>query len=129
MIHILIVAKHAEVREGLCTVLQLSSQMIIMGAAGGLVDALEQASTTSPNVVIIDLEMPGGEGYEILSQLKSHFPQIKSLALTAHDYPSTWQRAAQAGASGMIVKGLDWQEMVATILRLALPHAPEGSET
>ncbi len=119
MIRVMIAATRTEVREGLITVLRLADDIELTDAAASLSSAIQQAATACPDVALIDLEMPEGEGCLLIRQLKRLYPHIKSIALTAHDYPAAWQSAIQAGAYQVIVKGLAVAEMVAAIKQVA----------
>lgn len=115
MIRVMIVAKHSEVREGLSTILGLAAGIEIVEVVSRLSDARSLDAATCPGVALVDLEMPVGEGYETVRRLKQQHPQIKVIALTAHDYSSARESATQAGADEVMVKGLGLSEMVAGI--------------
>lgn len=115
MIRVVIVARYSEVREGLCMVLRLAGGVEIIGAADRLSRALDPNCATCPDIVLVDLEMPEGEGYQTIRQVKRLYPGIKAVALTSHDYPEARESAVRAGASLVLVKGMGLQEMVAAI--------------
>ncbi len=115
MVRVMLAVKHKEVLEGLYTVLRLANNIEVSGAASGLSSAIRQAGAECPDVVLVDLEMPDGEGYEIIRQVSRLNPCTKVVALTAHEYTAAQKSALQAGASAVIVKGLDLMEMVAAI--------------
>jgi len=129
MVHIMIVAKHAEVREGLCTVLRLAGDIEVIGAAASLTDAVNQALKECPDVALVDLEMPEGEGYETIRQFKNLCMCTKVIALTAHEYPAARERALYAGASMVMVKGLDLLAMAAGIRITASEKGAHQGET
>jgi DNA-binding NarL/FixJ family response regulator len=118
MIRVMIVANHADVREGLRTVLRLVSGLAVTGA-DGLESAARLAGLECPQVALVDLEMPEGEGLEVIRRLRGLCPCTQSIALTAHDIPSARESALQAGASLVMLKGLDVLEMVAGIQALS----------
>ncbi len=115
MIRVIIIAKYSEIREGLSTVLGLAGDIEVIASAASLGDAIRQAGAPGPDVFLIDMEMPGGEGYETIRQAAREYPAAKAIALTSHDYPAARESAIQAGADGVLVKGLPVQEMVAAI--------------
>lgn len=115
MIRVMIVATYNEISEGLSTVLRLAGSIEIAAIASSLSNAVYQASLQCPDVVLVDLEMPGCEGYEAIRQLKKQCPRMSVIALTAHDYPAARESAARAGASMVMVKGLDVPEMIAAV--------------
>lgn len=115
MIRVLVVTKHAQVREGLCMVLRLARGIEVTGAVAGQSAAVEQARADQPHAALVDLEMPGGEGYETIRQLRRLCPTTRVIALTAHDYPAARAGALQAGARQVILKGMELEELVAAI--------------
>jgi DNA-binding NarL/FixJ family response regulator len=121
MIRVMIVAKHSEVREGLSIVLRLAGEIEVTGTAASVVEATQQAYAAVPDVVLIDLEMPEGEGYEAVRQLARMCRGTKIIALTSHDYPAARNGALEAGANMVMVKGLDVHAMVAGIQHLNMP--------
>ena len=119
ILRVLIFTRHTEVGLGLRTVLELANCGAVVTVVDSLYNAVEQARQECPDVALVDLEMPDGEGYKTLHQLSRQFPGIHSIALTAHDYPSARSRAMEAGARTVIVKGLEYQEFVAAIQAVA----------
>lgn len=115
MIRVMIVAAYNEISEGLSTVLRLAGSIEVAAIASNLSDAVHQASMQCPDVALVDLEMPGCEGYEAIRQLKKQCPRMSVIALTSHDYPAARDSAARAGASMVMVKGLDVPEMIAGV--------------
>ena len=128
MIRVMIVATYIEVREGLSTLLRLAGGIEVRCAAS-LSSAVQQAGETRPDAILpdailVDLEMAQGEGREALGRLKRLCPSAKIIALTAHDYPAAQQRALQAGADAVLVKGVAAAEMVEAIRAAAGTHSP-----
>jgi two-component system, NarL family, response regulator DevR len=121
MIRVMIVAKHSEVREGLSIVLRLAGEVEVTGTAASLVEATQMACAAEPDVVLIDLEMPEGEGCATIRQLARLCRGTKIIALTSHDYPAARAGALEAGANMVMVKGLDVHAIVAGIQHLCMP--------
>ncbi len=119
MIRVMIVAKHAEVREDLIMVLRLAGSIEVCGAVSSISSAIRLACAEHPDVALIDLEMPGGEGYEAIRQLRHACPALRTMALTAHDYPAAREKAIQSGANRVMVKGMDLPDMISAILAAA----------
>lgn len=118
MIRVMIVAQHTEVREGLCTLLNLAQDVSLTAVVQDAHSAADQAAVDPPAVALIDLEMPSGEGYETIRRLQRYAPHIKAIAITAHEYPEVREEALRAGAALVIVKGTGLSDMVSAI-RLA----------
>lgn len=115
MIRVMIVAEHAEVRDGLSTILELSECIQVVEVVRGLHDVFRHSSLQSLDVALVDLEMPEDEGFWTIHQIRRQCPPVKVIALTSHDYPAARERAITAGASLVMVKGLGFSEMVAAI--------------
>lgn len=119
MIRVMVVTNREEVLEGLGTILKLAGDISLTDSATSLESAVQQVCIDRPDVVLVDLEMPGGEGYETIRRLAQTEPRTKVIALTAHDYPAAQENAIRAGAVRVMLKGLDVAEMVALIQEAA----------
>lgn len=111
MIKVLLVDDHELVRMGIKRLLQDVHGLKVVGEAGTGEEAVLLAKDLVPDVVIMDVQMPGIGGLEATRKMIRHNPDIKILALTIYEdepYPS---RLLQAGASGYITKGCDPEEM------------------
>ena len=84
-------------------VLELAGHEIV-GEAGDGEEALAQAPTADPDVVLLDLNMPKMSGFDVLPQLRERLPATKILILTTGQAPQERQRALDAGADGFIIK-------------------------
>jgi DNA-binding NarL/FixJ family response regulator len=107
-IRVLIADDHAVLRAGLKLLIGAESDMEVVGEAADGPEAVRRAQTTSPDVVLLDLSMPGGRGVQTIQELVRRAPTPASsprvLVLTMHDDAASMQGALQAGASGYIVK-------------------------
>lgn len=115
MIKILLVEDHELVRIGIKRLLQDVSGLKVVGEASTGEDAVRLAKELIPDVVLMDVQMPGIGGLEATRKMVRHNPDIKVLALTIYDdepYPS---RLLQAGAVGYITKGCAAEEMIRAI--------------
>lgn len=115
MIKVLLVDDHELVRLGIKRLLQDIHGFKIVGEAGSGEEAVLLAKELMPDVVVMDVQMPGIGGLEATRKMLRHNPDIKILALTVYEdepYPS---RLLQAGASGYITKGCDPEEMIRAI--------------
>lgn len=115
MIKILLVDDHELVRLGIKRLLQDVSGLKVVGEAGTGEDAVRIAKDCIPDVVLMDVQMPGIGGLEATRKMIRHNPDIKVLALTIfgdEPYPS---RLLQAGAAGYITKGCGADEMIRAI--------------
>ncbi len=111
---ILIVDDRAVVRAELNNVLQLLGNASIVGEAVDGWDAIHQAEALKPDIVLMDLEMPGLDGFEATRQIKARHLARIVIILTVYGDPSNQKRAVTAGADAFIVKGTELR----TILEL-----------
>jgi len=115
LIKVLLVDDHELVRLGIKRLLQDVQNLKVIGEANSGEEAVLLAKELIPDVVVLDVNMPGIGGLEATRKMIRHNPDIKILALTIYKdepYPS---RFLQAGASGYITKGCDPDEMVRAI--------------
>ena len=115
MIKILLVDDHELVRMGIKRLLQDVQGVKIVGEASSGEEAVLLSKELVPDMVIMDVHMPGIGGLEATRKMVRHNPDIKILALTIYEdepYPS---RLLQAGAAGYITKGCDPEEMIRAI--------------
>jgi len=115
LIKVLLVDDHELVRIGIKRLLQDVAAIKVVGEANTGEEAVLAAKELVPDVVVMDVHMPGIGGLEATRKMIRHNPDIKILALTIYEdepYPS---RLLQAGASGYITKGCDPEEMIRAI--------------
>lgn len=110
-ISILIVDDHPVVRDGLVAILGTQPDFVVVGEAGDGRDALQKAHDLHPDVILLDLEMPGMDGVETLRQLKAQNAQTRVIVFTAFDSDERIVTAVQAGAQGYLLKGAPRQEL------------------
>jgi two-component system response regulator NreC len=119
VIRVLIVDDHAVVRTGLRLLLDAEADIEVVGEAGNARDAVFEARTTKPDVVLMDVVMPGGSGIEATPQLLHDEPDAKVLVLSMQDDPSYVRQAFAAGASGYVLKEAADAEVVAAVREVA----------
>lgn len=110
-IRILIVDDHPIVRDGLVAILGTQPDLEVVGEAGDGKTAVKQAVTLKPDVILLDLEMPGMDGVETLQQLRKEMPDVPVIVFTAFDTDERILSAVQAGARGYLLKGVPRQEL------------------
>jgi two-component system invasion response regulator UvrY len=104
MIRVMLVDDHAVVRTGFRLLLQSVSDVSVIGEAESGEVAIQKYSELTPDVVVMDLAMPGMGGLEALRRIRARHPQARVLALSAHDDPVHARRALQEGALGFLSK-------------------------
>ena len=112
-IRILLVDDHQVVREGLRRMLELEADMEVVGEAGDAKEALTQVDSLSPEVILLDIKMPGMDGIELTRQLKEKQPACNIIMLTLYDEYLT--EAIEAGAVGYLLKDVKREELVRAI--------------
>jgi len=115
LIKILIVEDHELVRIGIKRLLQDVTGLKVIGDACTGEDAVRLAKDLMPEVVLMDVQMPGIGGLEATRKMVRHNPDIKILALTVHGHEPFPSRLLQAGAAGYITKGCAAEEMIRAI--------------
>ena len=111
-IRILIADDHGVVRAGLRALLDRAPDMQTVGEATDSEQAVHKASELRPDVVLLDISMPGPGGIEVTKQLKDALPQTRVLILTVHKDERLLQEAIRAGASGYVTKNALEPELI-----------------
>jgi DNA-binding NarL/FixJ family response regulator len=101
---IYIVDDHPVMRDGLVELISKSPELTVCGESSTAEDALEKIPEAAPDLVLIDLSLPGMSGMDVVTALKAGHPGIKMLVLTMHDEGLYAERAVRAGARGYIMK-------------------------
>jgi len=104
MIRVLLVDDHAVVRMGFRLLLQSQSEMSVIAEAESGEVACQRYLELNPDVVVMDLAMPGMGGLEALRRIRAHHPQARVLTLSAQDDPMHARRALREGALGFLSK-------------------------
>lgn len=104
LIRLLVADDHPVVRAGLRTLLAPQPDMTVVGEASDGGTAVRRALDLRPDVVVMDITMPGTSGLEATREIKLHLPETKVLVLTIHDSEDLLHRMLQAGATGYLLK-------------------------
>jgi two-component system, NarL family, response regulator NreC len=112
---ILIVDDHAVVRSGLAMLVNAEKDLEVVGEAGNAREAIFEARSAKPDVVLMDVMMPDQSGLEVVPQLLHESPDAKVLVLSMQDDPRYVREAFEAGASGYVLKEAAGTELVAAI--------------
>lgn len=103
-IRVLIADDHAVVREGVRHVLGAEHGFDVVGEAANGDEAIRLAESLAPDVVVLDLSMPGTSGLEAARQIRAHVPESRILILSIHDHAEYVQQSVGAGAQGYLRK-------------------------
>src|SRR5215469_9405954 len=114
-VRIVVADDHTLIRRGIVGLLNAQADMEVVGEAGSGKEALEQTALHTPDVVLLDVAMPEGNGLDTAKQIKQRFPEAQVLMLTVHDRQDYLFEALRAGAAGYILKGADVQDLLAGV--------------
>jgi DNA-binding NarL/FixJ family response regulator len=103
-VKVLLVDDHPIVRQGLLQLINQEPDMIVSGEASGAREAAEVAATCAPDVAIIDISLPDGNGVELIKEFGSRFPKTTCLALSMYDESMYAVRVLRAGGRGYLTK-------------------------
>jgi len=116
---VLIVDDHAVVRSGLRLVLEAEDDLEAVGEAGSAREAIFEARTTKPDVILLDVVMPEQSGLEAIPALLKESPDVKICVLSMQDDPRYVREAFAAGASGYVLKEAADNEVVHAVREVA----------
>lgn len=122
-IRVLVADDHAIVREGVRMILGREPDIEVVGEAGDGQQALDLVATVHPQVVIMDISMPGVGGIEATQRLKATHPEVQVLALTMHEDETYVFQLLRAGAAGYVLKRAAAQDLVQAVRAAARGEA------
>jgi len=114
-ITIIITDDHHLVREAWSLILNNNSQFKVIAECGSGEEAIEKAKDLRPNVVIMDINLPGINGIEATEKIRKYSPASKILAISSHAHPSYARKMMQKGAFGYVTKTSSCEEMFKAI--------------
>jgi two-component system, NarL family, invasion response regulator UvrY len=117
MIKVLVADDHAIIREGLKRILEGSDVQIVAEAATGP-ETLEKARKSRPDIVLLDVSMPGGDGLETAKDLKRQNPKVRVLMLTVHPEDNFAVRCLTEGADGYMTKDAAPEQLIQALRRI-----------
>ncbi len=119
MINIFIIDDHLLFREGLKQILAKHSDMRVVCEAGSSQEAIEKLHSSSPDVILLDITLPGRSGPELLQAIKKFLPHVAILVLSMHPEDQYAVRLIKAGASGYVTKESASDELISAIRKVA----------
>lgn len=119
MIRILIGDDHAIVRQGLRQVLALMPELEVVGEAKNGWEVIEQVRAASPNLLLLDMNMPGPSGVELIKRVREEAPRLPILVLSMHGESQIAGRAIKAGAAGYLTKDSEPETLIHAIRQVA----------
>ena len=118
-INIMITDDHSMIREGLKNLLELDGDIKVIAEAENGEDCLEKLKTVTPDVLLLDINMPKMNGLEVLKKLKDMKSKIKVLVLTVHNETEYLMKAVDIGINGYVLKDSESAELKKAIFTIA----------
>ncbi len=118
-IKILLVDDHEVVRMGLRTLLERRDNIAVVGEAGTVEEAIAAAELTEPNVIVMDIRLPDGNGVDACREIRDGRPETKVIMLTSYADDEAIYGSIMAGASGYLLKQTRGQDLASAIERVA----------
>jgi DNA-binding NarL/FixJ family response regulator len=115
MVTVYLVDDHEVVRRGLIDLLSVDPDLDVIGQAGSVTQALAQIPALKPDVAVLDVRLPDGNGIELCRDLLSRMPNLRCLMLTSFTSDEAMLDAILAGASGYVVKDIKGMELAQAI--------------
>jgi DNA-binding NarL/FixJ family response regulator len=119
VIRVVVADDHAIVRAGVRAVLTGESDIVVVGEAADAASTIESVERHRPDLVLVDLSMPGSCGADIVSRIRRRFATTKILVLTMHATTESVTAALDAGAHGYVVKGSGLEDLVFALRAVA----------
>lgn len=114
-VRVVVVDDHTLVRQGIVGLLASQSDMEVVGQAGNAREAMAVIASVAPDVVLMDIAMPGQSGLDATREIRDRFPAVQVLVVTIHDREDYLFRALRAGAAGYVLKGAEVQDLLEAV--------------
>ena len=118
-VRVFLVDDHEIVRRGLRELLESEGDLTVVGEAGTAEEALARIPVAAPQVAVLDVRLPDGDGVEVCREVRSRHPEIQCLMLTSYADDEALFSAIMAGASGYVLKQVKGADLVDGIRRVA----------
>jgi DNA-binding NarL/FixJ family response regulator len=121
-IRVFLLDDHEIVRRGIAELIGLQSDLEVVGEAGTAAEAIIRITASQPDVAILDVRLPDGNGIEVCREVRSLFPNIHVLMLTSYSDDEALFNAIMAGASGYVLKEIRGTDLITAIRQVAAGH-------
>lgn len=118
-IRVFLLDDHEIVRRGLADLIGLEHDMEVVGEASSKVEALHRIPAARPDVAVLDVRLPDGNGVEVCREVRSDFPELRCLMLTSYADDEALFDAIMAGASGYVLKEIRGNDLIQAIRQVA----------
>lgn len=116
---VLVVDDHEVVRRGVAGFIDGAEELEVVAEAGSCREAVVRAAATCPDVAVIDLQLPDGDGVALVPRLRATVPGLRCVILTAFNDDAAMSRALEAGVAAFVLKSMPGRDVVATVLAVA----------
>ena len=123
MVNILVIDSYAVYRYGLISMLKEHPEFRVIGDATNTSEAVTKLGELQPDIVIMDIFMPGGEGVEAINLMRQKFPDVKVIVFTLSDKEGDFLRTMRAGARAYLLKSIETAELIESVHLVATGHA------
>jgi len=118
-VRVFLLDDHEVVRRGLRELLEADGDLEVVGEAGTAEEALQRIPPTRPDVAVLDVRLPDGDGVEVCRDVRSRHPEIQCLILTSFSDDEALFQAIMAGAAGYLLKQVKGNDLVDAVRRVA----------
>jgi DNA-binding NarL/FixJ family response regulator len=115
---IVLAEDHTILRAGLKSLLESTQKFVVVGEADNGRDAIRRVAELKPDLIIVDLSMPGLSGIDAIREIKDRYPEVKTLVLTVHCEEEYVHSSLDAGANGYVLKDATQVELIAAAERV-----------
>ncbi|MFZ4812385.1 MAG: response regulator, partial [Ilumatobacteraceae bacterium] len=119
VVRVFLVDDHEVVRNGVRALIDAAGDLEVVGEADSMETALARVLAVRPDVAVLDVRLPDGNGVELCREIRSRLPDVKCLMLTSYSDDEALFEAIIAGASGYVLKQVRGAELLAAIRRVA----------
>jgi len=118
-IRVFLLDDHEIVRRGVRELLEVEADLVVVGEAGAAEEALARIPAASPDVAMIDMRLPDGNGVEVCREVRSRNPEVQCVILTSYADDEALFDSIMAGAAGYLLKQIKGTDLVDAIRRVA----------
>lgn len=128
MIRVFLVDDHEIVRRGIAQLIDAETDLSVIGEAGTFHEAVRRIDATLPDVAVLDVRLPDGDGVSLCRDIRSTHPEIACLILTAYDDDDALRSAILAGANGYVLKDIRSGALIDSIRRAAAGSSIQSTD-
>ena len=123
MLTVFVVDDHEVVRRGVIDLLNEANDLTVIGAAATAAQAMARVPALDPDVAVLDVCLPDGDGVELCRELRSLLPGLQCLMLTSYTHEQAMMNAFLAGAAGFVIKDITGVDLVAAVRTVGSGHS------